>query len=441
MRGFHLTVRCSKRRWFAVFCTFWSLVLGWGDECDIYVANAGAGNCVFVRFSTKGEQRGLWVDCGIGFRGFSPSGYLSDEWNEVIRGFLFETGMPAWGSKEQTMLWITHLHNDHINEVFQINRDAAKRTEAVNVGSIVVGVRSSEDLRSADVAGGLPGKILRNENVTMAKVWGWGRRGFMDGLSAVIDNFWGNFPHESIALKPLIPSEEYGKNGNQEGYKENLDDENDTSLVLGLEYYGVKVLFPGDAPGKMCDCLNPNQKGFVKDVDILIAPHHGSEGKKNSLWYSSNRRFCTIISGDPSYKAWGIPGLANYGVRSHSTRLKAPRAIYYSNAQRNEVLKSETEFPVFCTWIGVEDEDGKVVGAQKFVGYHIKINSDGDREDEGKVKVFEILYDDKAKGNETRYPEEEICIERLSKRRQLELSETSVLFEIPTATGGGGVGY
>ena len=214
---------------------------------------------------------------------------------------------------------------------------------------------------------------------------------------------------------------------------------NDTSLVLGLEYYGVKILFPGDAPGEMHDYLRKVDRYFFMVVDILLAPHHGSENDHNSLWYSSNRRFCTIISGDPSYKAWGIPGLANYGVRSHSTRLKAPRAIYYSNAQRNEVLKSEIEFPVFCTWVGVENKDGKVVGAQKFVGYHIKINSDGNQEDAGKIKVFEILYNDKAKGNETKYPEKEICIERLSKRRELELSGTSVLFEVPTATEGGSV--
>ncbi|KAK8850083.1 hypothetical protein M9Y10_018194 [Tritrichomonas musculus] len=235
----------------------------------------------------------------------------------------------------------------------------------------------------------------------------------------------------------LIPSTKYKAMG-KGTHQVNLV-ANDTSLVLGLEYYGVKILFPGDAPGEMHDYLRKVDREFVKDVDILLAPHHGSENDHNSLWYSSNRRFCTIISGDPSYKAWGIPGLANYGVRSHSTRLKAPRAIYYSNAQRNEVLKSEIEFPVFCTWVGVENKDGKVVGAQKFVGYHIKINSDGNQEDAGKIKVFEILYNDKAKGNETKYPEKEICIERLSKRRELELSGTSVLFEVPTATEGGSV--
>ncbi|UPA28805.1 MAG: hypothetical protein LW808_001945 [Verrucomicrobiota bacterium] len=492
----------KRFRFVASFMLFLGLFLGEGGECDIYIANAGAGNCAFVRFSAgdgDGKQlyRGLWVDCGFGKRGFFPNGFSSSkEWNDVVGDYFFrEEGVSRKVGKENAMLWVTHLHDDHINGIFSINKSGMARGEAptskematikkeveelekdedgkdgelvekeetseleelegqkeekgrkeIDVGSIIVGIGGSKDglpkssgralIKTSESIKGIlkdksTGKVLK------VRVWGEGSEASAKcgDISKVVGNFWGDFPRENIKMEPLIPT------GGYEQEQENLE-ANDTSLVLGLEYYGIKVLFPGDAPGKMCDCLNPDQKGFVKDVDILIAPHHGSEGKKNSLWYSSNRRFCTIVSGDPSYKAWGIPGLANYGVRNHSTRLEAPRAIYYSNAQRNEVLKSEIEFPVFCTWVGIEDEDGKVVGAQKFVGYHIKINSNGNREDAGKIKVFEILYNDKAKENETRYPEEEIYIERLSKRRKLELSGTSVLFEVPTATGGGSVGH
>ncbi|MDE6576071.1 MAG: hypothetical protein K2L24_01580 [Opitutales bacterium] len=477
----------KRFRFVASFMLFLGLFLGEGGECDIYIANAGAGNCVFVRFSAgdgDGKQlyRGLWVDCGFGKRGFFPNGFSSSkEWNDVVGDYFFgKEGVSKKVGKENAMLWVTHLHDDHINGIFFINKSGMARGEAptskematikkkveelendedgkdgelereeaseleelegqkeekgrkeIDVGSIIVGIgggknglpKGSSGRALIKASESIKG-ILNDKNtgrVLKARVW-WSDRSantFRETIEKKVEEFLEGFPCRTgrgrvISLKPLIPSSQYKKTG-PKTHEGNLE-ANDTSLVLALTYYGVKILFTGDAPGEMHDCLRKADRKFVKDVDILVAPHHGSEAERNGSWYSSNRRFCTIISGDPSYSNWGLPVLASYGVRDNSIYLKDKRSIYYSNALK-EVCTLKTRVPVFCTWVGVEDKNGEVVGAEKFVGYHIKINSKGGRENAGKIKVFEILYDG-AKAGRARYSEEEIKIVREKKTDQ-----------------------
>ncbi|UPA28807.1 MAG: hypothetical protein LW808_001955 [Verrucomicrobiota bacterium] len=431
-----------KKFWSVLSCiaALLGLVPGRGDECDIYIANAGAGNCIYVLFSAQDAagdpaSRGLWVDCGFGKRGLVPDGCANNgSWDKVVEDYFFFDGAISPSSKasrKDTMLWITHLHEDHVERVNLVGESKrpvkGKSARSVGVGAVIVGVGGgNNDLPMQSGNGNLIGfstpiQEIFNTAPLKVKVWGTGHSATASrqAIRGKVEGFLGEFPYkvdrrENIRLKPLIPSSQY-KATEKGTHQVNLV-ANDTSLVLGLEYYGVKILFPGDAPGEMHDCLRKADRKFVKDVDILVAPHHGSEAERNGSWYSSNRRFCTIISGDPSYSNWGLPVLASYGVRDNSIYLKDKRSIYYSNALK-EVCTLKTRVPVFCTWVGVEDKNGEVVGAEKFVGYHIKINSKGGREDAGKIKVFEILYDG-AKAGRARYSEKEIKIVREKKTDQ-----------------------
>lgn len=424
MRNLLLVVACVL---------FLEPVRGRGGQCDVYVANVGCGNCICVRFSAEegeGErlrrlQRGLWVDCGAGSRGLVPGG--SEDLDGAVEKFFWgEESAIAPLPPKNVMLWITHLHRDHIDKVQKINKGPVRGTKedrGIGVGFAIVGVGAGENLLPKDVGENsavaeIWKEIRERKTIEGVQVWGGKekRRKSIDSVCRYVNMFWGDFPHENngIKLKPLIPSAEYGKKkrkpegkhtdaeevgDNASDYEDNLEP-NDTSLVLGLEYYGVKMLFPGDAPGTMYGCLEEEDRSFVENVDILIAPHHGSGGNHEGAWYSSNRRFCTIISGDPGAKGV-VLDLGSFGSRDSSTCLEEQEIRYSNPAKKGTILKSKSQKPTLCT-----AGDGK----KKLVGYHIKIDSDKSRKKIDRIKLYEILFDEN--GNK-RYREDQIKIQEI----------------------------
>ena len=98
---------------------------------------------------------------------------------------------------------------------------------------------------------------------------------------------------------------------------------NRSSIAFMLEYEGVKMLFPGDAP------LQLFQEKLPKEIDIVKLPHHGSEYNISADFINDTKVTAYILSTDgkrhehPSktvianiiYKAPGKPNLyKNYDI-------------------------------------------------------------------------------------------------------------------------------
>ncbi len=99
-------------------------------------------------------------------------------------------------------------------------------------------------------------------------------------------------------------------------------EENDTSLVLGLDFMGKKWLFTGDAPVNI-------EKRIVRDhpelrADVLKVGHHGSSTSTCEAWLSTIKCKEAIIScgeknsyGHPNKEV--LERLQNYGVKIRRT--------------------------------------------------------------------------------------------------------------------------
>jgi len=72
-------------------------------------------------------------------------------------------------------------------------------------------------------------------------------------------------------LKILAPTLELIKNANDK------EDWNDSSYVILYNTQGRKILFCGDAHDNTWEHLLENYSDTLKDIDVLIAPHHGRD--------------------------------------------------------------------------------------------------------------------------------------------------------------------
>jgi competence protein ComEC len=105
--------------------------------------------------------------------------------------------------------------------------------------------------------------------------------------------------------------------------QEIIGSDNAKSLCVLLEFAGRRILLPGDLepPGTAMLTSMPNV-----DVDILMAPHHGSLGAKSDTMMQWCSPETVIISG--SYRAWTPRVLGSFGeirplvtARDHAIRI------------------------------------------------------------------------------------------------------------------------
>ncbi len=86
-------------------------------------------------------------------------------------------------------------------------------------------------------------------------------------------NWEGNPPGDAFYV--LSPTPEMVKEANE------LDDYNDCSYVVLYHGAGGRVLFSGDAHDKTWEHLLANHKSSIKDIDLLVAPHHGRKSDRD----------------------------------------------------------------------------------------------------------------------------------------------------------------
>jgi beta-lactamase superfamily II metal-dependent hydrolase len=104
---------------------------------------------------------------------------------------------------------------------------------------------------------------------------------------------------------------------------------NNTSVILGVVYMGLRLLFTADAGADALDLVPADWKG----LKWMQVPHHGSDG---NLSQKNIERFCpenAYISarGDPSHPSRAIiNGLIKVGAQVFSTHTMNPGHLWFS---------------------------------------------------------------------------------------------------------------
>lgn len=91
---------------------------------------------------------------------------------------------------------------------------------------------------------------------------------------------------------------------------------NDLSYVLLFVNHGRKIIFAGDSEAKTWDYILDNYEDDVKDIDVLIAPHHGRKTGGNSTYLDILNPKLTLFgnadSEDIDYDSFNKRGLKHY---------------------------------------------------------------------------------------------------------------------------------
>lgn len=111
-------------------------------------------------------------------------------------------------------------------------------------------------------------KLKRNE------VSGTTRHIYLSGDKNSFFNSDGNGGNgDSIEI--LAPTAEISKNANE------TKEWNDHSYVLLFTHQGFKILFAGDSDDTSWTHILDKHKEKIKDIDVLIAPHHGRDSNRD----------------------------------------------------------------------------------------------------------------------------------------------------------------
>jgi len=113
-------------------------------------------------------------------------------------------------------------------------------------------------------------------------------------------------------LYPLAPTAQLVLDGNECG------DFNDCSYVILYRTGNHKILFAGDSHDKSWEHILDKHKDSVKDVDVLIAPHHGRHSDREWEFLDTVNPALTLFgnadSEDLAYSAWNnreLPFITN----------------------------------------------------------------------------------------------------------------------------------
>lgn len=131
-----------------------------------------------------------------------------------------------------------------------------------------------------------------------------------------------------------------------------IDDYNDCSYVILYRSEGGRVLLAGDSHDKTWEHILENHKADIKDVDLLIAPHHGRDSKRSYEFLDVVNPALTFFGNARSehlaYGAWSSRGLpivtnneANCMVVDTNTN---PLELYVSNKEFAESRNKYTYY-------------------------------------------------------------------------------------------------
>lgn len=129
-------------------------------------------------------------------------------------------------------------------------------------------------------------------------------------LSGAIGKYWNDGDNNSHGdgIQILAPTEELVQSAN-----ESDDDYNDCSFVLLYRTGKMKVVFAGDSHDATWEHILANHREKVRNVDLLIAPHHGRKSDRDYAFLDVLRPSLTLFGNAPSeflaYGAWNYRDL------------------------------------------------------------------------------------------------------------------------------------
>jgi beta-lactamase superfamily II metal-dependent hydrolase len=124
-------------------------------------------------------------------------------------------------------------------------------------------------------------------------------------ISYLTNDWNGNHPGDALYF--LSPTPELVKEANE------TENYNDCSYVaLHISPYG-RVLFCGDAENKTWECILPVFGKVLKNIDLLIAPHHGRKSDLDFSFLDTINPKMTFFGNAPAqdlaYSAWSYRNL------------------------------------------------------------------------------------------------------------------------------------
>lgn len=119
-----------------------------------------------------------------------------------------------------------------------------------------------------------------------------------------------NKPNGGDGLYILAPTKDLVDEANEN------KDYNNLSYVILYKTHGHKIIFGGDSEDKEWDYILDNHKEEAKNVDILIAPHHGRTTGGNDKYLDVLNPKLTLFGNAKSdyldYDSWNRRGLKHY---------------------------------------------------------------------------------------------------------------------------------
>ena len=265
----------GKRRWMGVGVLAaglagYALPSG-GDGVEVHVLPVGEGDATLVRLPC-GE---VWmIDGGPGRSG-----------RFTVLPFLRHRG---WTSLDGFIL--THGHEDHWGGIHEV-------ASQVEVGRILHGPTDS----ARGVAALLGRRWPKARSVEVAAGDGWARCG--------------------VRFDVVWPPEE-GNPGRSE---------NDTSLMLRLEYAGVELVWAGDVEGRQeleaAEAVAALRRGRLPVLSIVKAPHHGHRSKMAGVLNGMLAPDVVVLSAEGERTWYGglwLAGAGRGGAWVHVTGVDGP---------------------------------------------------------------------------------------------------------------------
>ena len=147
------------------------------------------------------------------------------------------------------------------------------------------------------------------------------------------------------ALNILSPTKELVKEGNES------DDNHVYSYVILYRAAGGDVLFCGDSHDKTWEYILKNHKDDVKDVKVLIAPHHGRDSKRSFDFLKTVNPTLTLIGNAPSkdlaydqYRKYGITVTNNQANCVIIEVSEKPMKLYVTNKSYAEKFNGPPQY-------------------------------------------------------------------------------------------------
>lgn len=133
---------------------------------------------------------------------------------------------------------------------------------------------------------------------------------YYDGSKAKYFAIDDNSRKQDDFFQILAPTKQLVSIANKSG------DWNNSSYVLLYHIHGFKVLFCGDAGNDTWNHIMSNHANDIKDIDVMIAPHHGRRGTLDFSFLNVSRPQVTLIGNALSkyldYDQWNNRNLLHF---------------------------------------------------------------------------------------------------------------------------------